>query len=66
MRQIKYRVKAENGQEFITPNYEVAAGMGNHIIETILEDVDTRTEKEKAWNHKHMLKIREILEAKRG
>lgn len=66
MRQLKYKVRNNNGQEFITSDYEVAASADNRILETFLETVDTRTDAEKEWNYNHMLKIREHLKAKKS
>lgn len=65
MRQIKYRVKGDNGQEFITSNYEIAIGCGNRITETFLETVDTRTEREKERARLHALKMREHFRTKK-
>lgn len=66
MRQLKYKVRNNNGQEFITSDYGVAAADGNRILETFLEMVDTRTDAEKEWGYNHMLKVREYLKAKRS
>jgi len=53
MRNVSYRVTTENGNEFVTNNYNEAKANGNYIEEVILTEIDetTKEQKEKMFAH---------------
>lgn len=59
MRKIAYRVSTENGNEFITNDYNKAKANGNYIEETILTEVDPTPEKRKEMMFAHADRLKE-------